>query len=264
MRVRTRRSLRALARLLDGFGVPAGLASDYESILRQLLPTEVLLDRLLMGMWIGVRIDAVGGVRFKAYINQQFDSPTACYLRVAMCLVQLERREALDRLDAFTRVAGDGVVPGGVAIELSGSGIGSIELYMRTHSGSPSYYERTAAALGCFGEERFATYHSVMLDGARYDPRAVVLSIGLPRDGTDPSFKIDANCLRLFDSDSKAHACAVELLERMHLDDSEYWALMETCAPELTKSIVERFTWLGVVLRGHEQRVNIYLHPGRW
>jgi hypothetical protein len=264
MTTRTRRSLRVLARLLGQLGVRGGLAAEYESLLRRLLPPGPVLDQLLMGMWIGVGIDARGRVGFKVYVNQQVGSHAARYLHLATCLVHLQRPGALQRLDAFTRAAGDLVVPGGIAVELRGSAIGRVKLYMRSRSGNPSFFARAAERLGCLGAaERLDVYHAVMSGRAGYDPRAVMLSVEFPPDAESPSFKIEVNCWRVFGSDCEAHARTLELIARLTLDDTEYRALVDTCAPDLSARAVERFTWLGTALRGHEQRVNVYLHPGR-
>jgi hypothetical protein len=102
-----------------------------------------------------------------------------------------------------------------------------------------------------------------MTRGAPYDPRAVVVSLEFPPFGQTTCFKVDVNCVRFFASDEAADRSVTSLLKALRLDDGEYRALREVCAPRLSSRSVERYAWLGTAVREDEQRANVYLHPGR-
>jgi Tryptophan dimethylallyltransferase len=263
MAARTCRSLLLLDRLLEQLDVPDDVATEYQSLLRRLLPALPVLNHLVMGVWIGVVIDRRGSVGLKVYVNQQVGSRAYRFRRLIMSLIHLRRPRALTLVDRFRDATGDAVIPGGIAVELGRARIGRVKLYMRTCSGKLSFMSRAATALGCpDASERLSVYHTIMNSGRDYDPRAVILSVELPADDDDPAFKVEVNCMRHFRSDGEAHSRATSLMAQFGLDDTEYRALIRTCAPELSTRPGERLTWLGVALRGSEQRVNAYLHPG--
>ena len=260
---RTRDSLAVLARVLQWIGTPVGVAATYRSTLRQLLPPDRVLDRLEMGVWIGVGLHADRGAALKVYVNQQFGDHATRYLRLASCLTGLGRPSAVHHLRSFMLCTGDKVEPGGIAVELGAGQIGRVKLYLRSFDASPAFLAAAAEAIGCgHAAERLHRFHGMVSDGTGYDPRAIIISVELPPEGHDACFKVDVNCARHFSSDQAAHDTTLGLLERLGYDNREYRAMLEVCAPHLSGDRVDRFTWLGTALREREQRINVYLHPG--
>jgi hypothetical protein len=265
--IRTQQSLIVLLKLLGRLHFPARLIAEYEGILRRLFPADHLLDRSLMGMWIGVGLNNGGSAAFKAYINQEVYECATRYLRLATCLAHLKRFSALDKLKSFTRAVGQKAAPGGISVELTGGVIDRVKVYMRLHDASLSFLCAAAQALGCCDvRERLEVFYAIMNhgthQGTEFDARAAVLSFECPTDDDEISFKLDVNCARQFTSDYAAHCCSQELLRQLKFDEREYQTLLETCVPHFSDDSVDRFTWIGTALRKREQRINIYLHPG--
>jgi len=261
--VRARKSLDALKLLLEWLQTPKHLAAEAERAIRALCPPDDLLDRALMGIWIGVGVDATGRIGFKVYVNQEPHDPSVAYLRLAALLVRLDRLSALQQLQAFLRTAQAHVTPRGIAVELLGGRIGRVKLYMRTREASSEFLVRAGEAVGCEDVvDRLAMFDNVLNGGAAYDPRVLTLSVEFPRNGYDTCLKVDVNCIRFFESDQAVDKVARQLLTQLAYGDDEYNALLAVTAPFLSAERVDRFTWLGTALREGEQRVNVYLHPG--
>jgi hypothetical protein len=261
--VRTGAAVEAVGDLLPMTG---GSPRDRESIERMmtdLLPPKAVLDRLIMGIWVGVGLNHRGLAGLKIYVNQQFGTDAHRWFRFGAFLLKLGWREAFEHMEAFARTAGDRLEPGGIALATGAAGVGRVKLYLRIRDSSQVFLAQASTALGVEGaDEGLARFHAVVAGSAEPDPRAAILSIELGPDGGPPCFKLDVNCVRHFPSDSVAAETAARLLERLELDDGEFKALIEVCAPRLSATQVKRITWLGTALRGGCQWVNFYLHPG--
>jgi len=263
--VRVRQSLRLLSSLLDQLGVTPAVAAGYESLIRELCPPAELVNESLIGVWIGTTIDARGRVAFKICVNQEFGSPESRYVRTAHCLLRLGRVQAFGRLRSFASQMGDRIVPRLSAVELVDDHVGRVKLYLRTVDGTPQFISRVAKAAGVEAPERLEAMHDALLgeSPAQLDPRVVSLALEFAERVEWTGFKVDLNALRLFPSDSAAHERCLDLLKVLGYAPDEYLALQEVCAPSLSDSRVESFTWVGTALRGPEQRVNVYFHPGQ-
>ena len=93
------------------------------------------------------------------------------------------------------------------------------------------------------------------------DPRTVSLSLESSGSNGPLDVKLDLNAVRAFPSDRAIHERCLGMLHRLGYPDTEYRALQELCAPRLSSSRVEGFTWVGIALRSTEERLNVYLHP---
>jgi len=99
------------------------------------------------------------------------------------------------------------------------------------------------------------------LHGAVYPARAVDFSVEFPADDGQVSFKVDLNTGIFLPSDTEVDRRIQRLIYELGFSDDEYRAVRDIVVGLPSSRRVAQILFVGLAVRRHEQRVNVYFHP---
>jgi hypothetical protein len=252
---------KALESIADWLSLDGALRT-YDRMVAHLLPLGTQVDRSLMGLCIAASLVRDGTPRLKVYVNGELGGPSERRARVAACLAELGRHDALRRLEALTRATGERLAPAFIAFDLDGDRVGRFKLYLRPRDGTRALLARAADVAGCVrATAMLAVLHETFLDGSAYPDGAVDISLEFDADDGEPGFKIDLRTITFLKSDADVNARISCLLSRIGTDEGDYCAVRDVIVGAPAGHEVRQIVFVGLAARRGELQANLYFHP---
>jgi hypothetical protein len=239
-----------------------GSIAPLHAALAHLLPDERELNASLMGLCIGVELDASGTAALKVYVNTETGTPSSRFDRVSRCLTTLGRSTAAHLVNSFRHAFTGRLTPAFTALDLTPEGIGRVKLYFRPAHGRSDLATLAAKAVGIEDSAcQFAPLHAVFLKGASYPAAAVQCSLEFPLDGHPVGIKFDLDTSRFLGTDVDVDRRILTLSNVLRFDDRPYRVVRDIVADPMRTEKARFILLVGLALRAGARRLNVYVHP---
>jgi len=239
-----------------------GSIAPLRAALAHLLSDEREMNASLMGLCIGVDLDASGTAALKVYVNTETGVPSSRFDRVSRCLTTLGRSTAAQLLNSCRHTFAGRLTPAFTALDLRSEGIGRVKLYFRPAHGRPELATLAAEAVGVEDSIcQFTPLHAVFLNGASYPAAAVQCSLEFPDDGHPIGIKFDLDASRFIGSDVDVDRRILTLSNVLGFDDRPYRIVRDVVAGHMRAEKARFILLVGLALRAGARRLNVYVHP---